>query len=214
MRRVRSNLDDILIPRLRKIGYEFGYRWLESEDPEFGQRQDPVRTLPLPDISQLLDDFEQKRGPIPLSIRAFYQEVGGVNLTGFLPKRLFVLMPDGTPCLFFEVDTGRGYQGPDPLCVYGPGGPDFFDAVIAFNDGELPIALDSFHKINVSGGGGYDIHLPDAVADAKLVGEWHDTTFINYLRICFACAGLPGLEGLHFFTKKEQKYLSKNLLPF
>jgi len=114
----------------------------------------------------------------------------------------------------FQVGTGRGYQGPDPLCVYDPSGPDFFDAVIEENDGELPIALDSFHKINVSGGGGYDIHLPDTAADAKLVGEWHNTTFVNYLRICCACAGLPGLEGLHFFSKEEREYLSKDLLPF
>jgi hypothetical protein len=222
MRRVCSNLDDILIPRLSEIGYEFGYGW---EDDEFGQGQDPVRTLPPPDILQLLDDFEQKMGPIPLSLRAFNQEVGGVNLSGFLPKRLFVLLPNGTSCSLFEVTTGRGSQGPDPLYVYRPE-PDLFDAVVRGkltyrdpeSDGslmsELPIAPDSFHKINVSGLGGYDIHIPDAAADAKLVGEWHKTTFVNYLRICCSWAGLPGLEGFHFFSEEEREYLSKDLLPF
>lgn len=222
MRRVCSNLDDILIPRLSEIGYEFGYGWA---DDGFGQGHEPVRTLPPPDLPQLLAGFEQKWGPIPLSLRAFYQEVGGINLTGFMPKRPNVLLANGNSCSLFDVTTGRGCQGPDPLYVYGPS-PDFFEEiekVLSYRDPEidddlwipeLPIAPDCFHKINVSGRGDYNIHISDEAADARLVDEWHTTTFVNYLRICCFCAGLPGLEGVHFFSEEEREYLSKDLLPF
>lgn len=226
MRRVCFNLDKILIPRLREIGYEFGYGWVKPEYAEFGLSQPPVHTLPPPDISRLLDDFEQKAGPIPLSIRAFYQEIGGINLSGFLPGRPFVIKPDGTSCPFFQAGIpGRDCQGPDPLYIYGPQGQEFFAAVLELNENTdpesdgplvngLPIAPDSYHKINVSGSGGYTIHFPDTAADAKLVNEWHHTTFVNYLRICCASAGLPGLEGLSFFSEQEREYLCKDLLPF
>ncbi len=226
MHRVRFNVDDILIPRLSEIGYEFGYGWLEPKYAEFGRTQGPVRTPPPPNILRLLDSFEQKMGPIPLSIRAFYQEVGGVNLSGFLPRRPLVTMPDGTSCPLFQAAiAGRDCQGPDPFYVYGPQGQDFFDAVIELNKNDdpesdgpladgLPIAPDSCHKINVSGNGGYTIHIPDAAADAKLDDEWHHTTFVNYLRICCACNGLPGLEGLSFLSEEERAYVWKDQLPF
>ena len=55
--------------------------------------------------------------------------------------------------------------------------------------------------------------LPNAAADAPLEGEWHHTTFVDYLRTCFQWGGFPGLE-----TKKRPPlsvlaYLTEGLLP-
>ncbi len=58
------------------------------------------------------------------------------------------------------------------------------------------IAPDECFKYDFSGCGGYGIAVPNPAADARLLTEWHRTTFVNYLRICFRYAGFPGWERL------------------
>jgi hypothetical protein len=58
----------------------------------------------------------------------------------------------------------------------------------------LAIAPDYYHKYGVSGGAPYEIAFPDLAIDAPLLNEWHETTFVNYLRLCFRWGGMPGLE--------------------
>lgn len=36
--------------------------------------------------------------------------------------------------------------------------------------------------------------VPNPAMDSLLAGEWHQATFVHYLRICLAWAGLPGLD--------------------
>jgi hypothetical protein len=75
------------------------------------------------------------------------------------------------------------------------------------------IAPDEYHKYFVSGSGTYAIRIPDARADTLLEGEWHETTFVNYLRICFRLAGFPGLESVMLPDGPELAALTSNLLP-
>ena len=75
------------------------------------------------------------------------------------------------------------------------------------------LAPDEYFKYFVSGGGPYAIRIPDARADALLEGEWHETTFVDYLRICFRWAGLPGLEGAMLPDAPELAALTSGLLP-
>lgn len=121
------------------------------------------------------------------------------------------------------VPTDEGLQaaitgGLDPLYVYP------LDNVLrsvrfqssAHADREMyyvEIAPDEYFKYFVSGGGPYAIHIPNAGADAPLVLEWHETTFVNYLRICFRWAGLPGLERALHSDVSELATLTRNLLP-
>jgi hypothetical protein len=81
MRRVRHNLD-LLIPRLQELGYVFGYAWAEPFDPNWARSKPPLRTPPPSDITQLITAFERSIGILPLSLRAFYEEIGGVNFVG------------------------------------------------------------------------------------------------------------------------------------
>jgi len=78
----------------------------------------------------------------------------------------------------------------------------------------LSIAPDIYHKSNYSGGGGYDLSLPDANVDAVLLNEDHHQTFVGYLRNSFAWAGFPGLEREKGRDDNLLTMLREGLLPF
>jgi hypothetical protein len=61
----------------------------------------------------------------------------------------------------------------------------------------IDIAADYFHKASVSGGGPYGIEVPNPAVDGPLLAEYHQTTFVNYLRIVFSWAGFPGWDPEH-----------------
>jgi len=94
MRRVRYNLE-LLIPRLRALGYFFAHDRLPDESSQSRQEREwreslpPLQTTPPPDIAEQLDLFEREVAVLPLSLRAFYQEVGGVNFIGWYQEKPF-----------------------------------------------------------------------------------------------------------------------------
>jgi hypothetical protein len=77
----------------------------------------------------------------------------------------------------------------------------------------LLIAVDYELKYDVNGSGAYEMEVPNAAADGMLLGEWHQTTFVNYLRICLHYGGLPGLQYISHLIPDELAYLRKNQLP-
>jgi hypothetical protein len=77
----------------------------------------------------------------------------------------------------------------------------------------VEIAPDIHHKSNFSGGGGYAFTVPSLLADVPLEDEWHDTTFVNYLRICFRWGGFPGLEDAEDPPRDLIAQLTDGLLP-
>jgi hypothetical protein len=214
MRRVRYNLD-LLIPRLQELGYVFGYGWVQPWELDWAQSNPPLRTPPPANVRQLLDAFEQKVGILPLSLRAFYEEIGGVNFVGSHPQ--WQQFSDEHR-YFPNNDYYDCYQF-DPLFVEAPS-QEFFDSLLEWEPYEkrddlrypLDIAPDSFHKMNVSGGAIYQVEVPNAGADAPLLGEWHQTSFVNYLCICLHYGGLPGLEGMESELAEELEYLRAGLL--
>ena len=78
----------------------------------------------------------------------------------------------------------------------------------------VPLAPDYNHKYFVSGGGPYEITTPCPAIDAPFEGEWHDTTFVNYLRICLRWAGFPGWERTPVRPERDIAALTAGLLPF
>ncbi|MGZ3680587.1 MAG: hypothetical protein ACXWQR_18930 [Ktedonobacterales bacterium] len=99
----------------------------------------------------------------------------------------------------------------DPLWVYP------FTYARDFLEGsttpELAVAPDEYFKLGEPGGGYYTIALPNASADARVDYEWHDMTFVNYLRICFRWGGFPGLECKQQRPEKELTFLTEGLFP-
>jgi len=213
MQRVRQNIH-VLIPRLEASGYHFGYGWM-AEGPEADAdwiADQPARSTPPPeDVVSRIEQLEEVAGPLPFSLRAFYSEVGEVNFVGVHP----------TWEERFRAYTSRGLEpmNLDPLVVWGLRMETLEDAR-SWQERRrnpepylLPIAADASLKYNVSGAGGYEIALPDASADAPLLNEWHQTTFVNYLRTCLHYGGLPGLERIRHVIPDELEYLRQGLLP-
>jgi hypothetical protein len=130
-------------------------------------------------VAQLKKLEKAAGGPLPISLRTWYEQVGGVSLMGSHT----VLNPRDS-----EIPA-------DPLVVASPrellemleleGGDDRIG---------LWIAPDDLHKANVSGGDPYTITIPNACADAEFEYEWHHTTFVNYLRKAFEWGGFPGWQ--------------------
>lgn len=110
MRRAQHNIE-VLISRLQLVGYTFGYAWIEPraliEDRElheaasdeereeverysiraWAQTKPPVLAPPRPDVQFRLAELEQAIGLLPLSLRAWYENVGAVNFVGTPPPR-------------------------------------------------------------------------------------------------------------------------------
>lgn len=98
MRRARFNIN-LLIPRLRAYGYQFGYAWVTEQQ---GYDTDLVASVaarearqpsvpwgpPQPEVYERVIELERLiGGSIPISLRAWYEVVGQVNFVGELPKR-------------------------------------------------------------------------------------------------------------------------------
>ena len=139
-----------------------------------------------------------KKFPLPLSLRAFYEVVGEVNLIGHHPS----IMPKNNTI------------AEDPLVVYG-----FDEGAMEFDDedGETPsaitIAPDELHKAGTAGGGGYEMVIPDLRADGELLNEPHRLFFVDYLRLAFRFGGFPGYDGAER-VPAELATLSEGLIAF
>jgi hypothetical protein len=168
MRRARLNVER-LIERLPAFGFQF-----EAE---------PLVNPPR-DAAQQLDMLEAQIGVLPVALRAWFEEVGQVNLNGSHQDWAFeyadpLVVDAPTEYIRSEYEHWSAYRGTE--C----------DRRSSF---EIPLAPDYLHKANVSGGMPYGIRVPDSAADALLLWEPHQTTFVNYLRIAFATGGMPGWQ--------------------
>lgn len=174
MRRVRRNCERI-VSRLGTLGYVFG------TFPDGSRRSYPAQPLtpPSDELRAGCAELEGEAGPLPLTLEAFWQEVGAVDLVGMHPA-----WPDGL----------------DPLVVDPPEGALSF--LFDEEDGEdgsgqfAGLAPDDLHKDNVSGGDPYGVRLPSPAADFTFLYERHNLPFVPYLRLAILrWGGFPGLDG-------------------
>lgn len=214
MRRVRHNIE-LLVPRLHQLSYQFATL---SRHPDYW-KDVPVFVPSPPDTNEAIEEVEDLVGTIPLSLRAWYEIVGHVSLIGFHPEwpRTDELDP-----LWVEHLTallGNSTKLPEIRASF-----EFlmsFSRNIEKRGGEpfvVEISPDLFHKNNFSGGAEYGIPVPTKAADALLLHEWHETTFVNYLRICFRWGGFPGIERCKDDVYKQNflrylPFLTQGFLP-
>jgi hypothetical protein len=112
-------------------------------------------------------------GPMPISLRAWFEQVGGVALPGS-----------------HDLLNPKENATADPLMVTSPRHLlEMMDAEKADDGMALWIAPDDLHKANISGGDPYTITVPNACADAEFEFEWHRTTFVKFLRKAFEWGG-------------------------
>lgn len=148
-----------------------------------------LRTPPAPDLSAQLADLERAaRSPVPPSLMAFWQVVGGVD---------------------FVWDFGQGRAPPVfgldlPLDEMDPLAVDSASASIAAwiegrSQGDLDtpsrlwLAPDRLRKTNTGDGDPYGVDLPFRGADPAFDGEPHGLAFVDYLRLALRWGGFPGL---------------------
>lgn len=191
MGRVRSNVE-LIAARLREVGYRFGFAW-RPESTALGNT-DPVVGTPHHDLSRTLAKLEGHNVHLPLSLRAFYEVVGSVNLVGIYipPEELADVGEDEHWTKYFGAQEGA----PDPLYVSGidtalheflTGGWD--RAERSFRRLELGspdlrdrlwfISPCPLHLYGISGGDSLEIDVSVPVADADI---FYDRPFVEHLR--------------------------------
>ena len=168
MRRARHNVE-LLVEELPRLGYVF-------EHPDTAH-------VPPPDgLAERLDELETTIGVMPLALRAWFEQVGTVDLVGTHPDwphpKPDPLQVEGEVDYWrdeFELRTEDG--------LIGPGEPFLVE-----------VSADALHKADISGGPPYGIAVPNPGVDGLLYGEWHQTTFMTYVRIAFRHAGFAGYD--------------------
>ena len=161
----------VLIKRLTEWSYQF-------------ERPDEVLPGPEHGTEEAIARIEREIGSLPLALKLFWQVVGSVDLCG-------------------SHADWMGCDYPDPLVVYPPSvAIRELDEFLADREERLrcnfpylvPVAPDSYHKADVSGGMWYNISVPAIADDPPLNDESHGTTFVNYLELAITWAGFPGLS--------------------
>jgi hypothetical protein len=169
---------------------------------------------------EIADAERRLGGPLPLSLKAWYEVVEHVSLSGSHPELNPIERATRKPTMFVSPAILEGPAGqrrrqlveslgfrvtsqapapslnenplPDPL-VIAP-----LDALVGEVDdgesgsGEYIIAPDDLQKADISGGV-YAVALPDGNADV-VFPDWKGDYFVAYLRRVFAWGGFPGWE--------------------
>ena len=220
MGRAKHNIG-LLIPRLTELGYRFGAL---REDENYWKM--PMTLAPPPaDVRGAIEQVESLIGPMPLSLQAWFEVVGSVNLIGFHPQwpdvlTLDPLYVDGLSGSYSSILGEESGSLRDQFEEWQMNQEEEEEDIGPF---VLELAPDYYHKANVSGGLPYGVALPAPVADATWEFYWKETTFVAYLRDCFRFGGLPGLEGRpdnpHLArdssgpTAEQLEFLTRDLLP-
>lgn len=179
-KRVTHNIQ-IIHRDLKNIGYVLH----DDDKNNFNKSLHP----PLENTEQLLKKLDQtthKLGHVPLSLKYFYRIVGGVNLVWDHDKKDSLMWDMADPlqvisldALLEYIDNDHWQQDMQMLMLDNPKQGAYLD-----------ISADDLHKDNISGGQPYAIALtPKPAVDSTLLFEYHNTTFINYLRLSFQNCG-------------------------
>ncbi len=176
--RVSFNLG-IIYKELKNTNYCF------KTDFEFNFERPLIK--PLVDTDNLLAKLDKSLRPfgfVPISLKMFYKIVGACNFGWD-----------------YETNEDFIWQCADPIQI-----ASLDDLVSEFTDQNtlddlkecyeddgfvaLSLSADYLHKDNISGGQPYSLQITSAPSiDGQFLYEEHNTTFINYLRICFDNCG-------------------------
>lgn len=131
-----------------------------------------------------LDQLEAVVGAIPLSLRAWLEQVGSVNLVGEHPGWDF----EFTDALVVQVE-------PEQILLAHADWEADRGTPFDTGDFRLDFAADFYHKTDVSGGEPRSLVVPNLAVDGEVEGERPAGMFLDHLRTAFAWAGFPGWDG-------------------
>jgi hypothetical protein len=249
MRRVRQNIETLMV-RLLRLGFVFGYDytsrdallspktysayleiffWKQQQSPVFLDARLGGRSVQdiygggdqiIPDIPAMLGAMEQEFGPAPLSVHAWYTDIGAVNFYGYFAP-WDALIHRQSPDIFLDREpliTSLMFYC-DPFQVRAPNEKNLAllrtqkkgqGANWPFVDFEF--ADDRCFKDYTGGSpSNYTITFPDMGADAKTWGM----TFVEYVRLSLLqYAGFPGMAEWVEKPEEDLAMLTKDLIPF
>jgi hypothetical protein len=171
MRRARTNVETITL-RLQAARYAFDH-------PEWAW------TPATPSDAEDVRAIESRAGPMPLSLRAWYEIVGSVWWIGSDPA-----WKSSDPLVIAPVSSVRDW------CEQEDGKPFVVE-----------LSGDRLQKAGFSGGS-YTIACGTPCADGPVDGYYPQSLFVPYLRICFRKGGFPGFED----ALSPVKQLARDLL--
>jgi hypothetical protein len=184
-RRVAYNLE-IIYNELLKIGYQF--------KTEFAYNFEKPLHQPLENTESLLLEIDKAVSPfgyVPLSLKYFYKIVGAVNFAWDYETNEDLIWELADPIQIASIDS-VAIEVTDKY---------WLEDIQQYVDDEdfgcafINLSADYLHKDNISGGQQYAIEIPKTRSvDSKFMNEPNNTTFINYLRICFERSGFPGIK--------------------
>jgi hypothetical protein len=192
------------------------------------------------DSAREIDDAERcLGGPLPISLRAWYETFDCVSFLGSHPELNPTERAPERPMMYVSPSMLQGPGGqqrrkqaeslgfrltteapassldedalPDPL-VIAP-----LEDVLGEAEenesagGSFIISPDDLHKANISGDV-YYVDLPDSTADV-IFQDWKSDYFVAYLRRVFAWGGFPGWELHRNPPTKLIQQLTHDLLP-
>jgi hypothetical protein len=172
--RVSYNLN-IIYHELKNSGYNFKTEFsCDSENPLLG---------PLDNVDKLLGELEVAVSPFgyaPLSLKMFYKIVGSCDFTWDYGSNENIIWPGSDPIQICSLND----------LVSHVKGEYWAEEMDEYPEAFLELSADYLHKDNVSGGPAYSMALTSKPRiDSNLLNETHNTSFINYLRICFENCG-------------------------
>lgn len=166
-----ANALDVLVTRLRLLGYEF-------DCPE------AVLPGPEPTVDAHIRQIEVAVGPVPYALAAFWRRVGSVDFCGSHSDWFGCQYPDPLVVApasqaVIELDEFLADREERLRCR--------FPYVI-------PISPDDYHKEDEGGGMWYNVSCPGKSADPLVRDERHKVTFLNYLELSLRWGGFLGLD--------------------
>lgn len=226
------------------ITYKDMFSWVQKQPPVFLDAHVEKRRSALKEIDPFLSDWEEEVeslerktgswsvpavetlahefGPIPLSVHAWYTEMGAVNFYGYFAR--WDELVHATYPRSSHKRTRRGtfipsglMQHCDPLQVRALDEQALEELSEKQTDRnnsqrEFEFAPDRFFKDYAGGGQShYTFLFPDAGADTSVYGM----TFVEYLRLSLLqYAGFPGMAEWPVKPEEDLTLLTEGLIPF
>lgn len=174
---------------------------------------DIVFSPPSARTNALIRKLEKNGLILPLSLKAWAEMVGDINLSGAHPTLCF-WRDEKFPGILADplmVTLGNlEFEGRQWLDSQSDGeGTSQIKVIVAWSaDTKADLAI-----VDEQIDEGYDICLPASSADAALNNKPHHTHFVDYLRTAFRWGGFPGWQNQSRRPEKELRFLSEGLLP-